>query len=288
VSLSYLSEFFINGFIAQALIEDLGEGDFTSQACISPDQQSGARLLVKQDCVLAGVNLAEKILLKVDPKAHLTIFIRDGKTVKAGDVAFEVRGNAQAILKSERLLLNCMQRMSGVATLTAEYVQAVAHTSAKILDTRKTTPNFRALEKWAVVIGGGKNHRYDLSDEIMIKDNHIDYCGVSVSEAITKVQEFLRKKETKKRIVVEVRDRKELEQVLSRAGEVDRVLIDNFSIADLKEAVSQCKKGSIKTEASGGVTLQTVTEIAETGVDFISVGALTHSYQNIDLSLKAI
>lgn len=282
--MEYLNEFAINRFITLALAEDIGEGDFSSQASISENAISKARLLVKDDGVIAGVNLAERILLKVQPDLEIRILLKDGSQVKKGDVVFEVHGNARAILAAERLLLNCMQRMSGIATKTFQLNQLIARTNAKLLDTRKTTPNFRMLEKWAVLIGGGTNHRFGLFDMIMLKDNHIDMAG-GISNALNKTFGFLAEKNLDLKVIVEARNIKEVEEVLEFDG-VYRILLDNMPPYILKQSV-ELIKGKIKTEASGGVDEKSIKEIAETGVDFISVGALTHSFKSLDLSLKA-
>lgn len=283
MSLAYLSEFGLNNFIRLALAEDVGEGDFSSEACIPEDKKARAVLLMKADGIVAGLNLAEKILLLLDPELQFKARTMDGKRAKKGDCLFEATGNARALLKGERLLLNCMQRMSGIATYTRSMVNLIAHTSAVLLDTRKTTPNFRIMEKWAVVIGGGRNHRYDLSEMIMLKDNHIDICG-SISSAIAQANAFREQKQQHIPIIVEARNLQEVEEILKTKG-ADRILLDNMSPRQVAEAVEvigeQCK-----TEASGGIDEELIVQYAEAGVDFISVGALTHSHGSLDMSMK--
>ena len=267
-----------------ALAEDVGEGDHSSLACIPKEAQSRAQLIIKDDCILAGVNIAERVFLKVDPSLKFNLNVRDGNAVKIGDIAFTVEGSSQSILKGERLALNCIQRMSGIASYTHYLNSLISHTDAKLLDTRKTTPNFRMMEKWAVVIGGGHNHRYNLADMIMLKDNHIDYAG-GISQAIEKTNEYITSKNLALKIEVEARDLNEVEQIL-QAGKVHRIMFDNFSIEDLVTGV-KLVQNKFETEASGGITEQTITKVAETGVDYISVGALTHSVISKDMSLKA-
>lgn len=285
MALEYLSELALNSFISLALAEDVGDGDHTTKSCIPIKDRSSAHLLVKEAGVLAGVNLAERIILRLDPSAQFDLKIKDGQDVNSGDIAFVLTANTQAILSGERLILNCMQRMSGIATKTKKYSELIKHTSAKLLDTRKTTPNFRMLEKWAVVIGGGQNHRFNLSDMLMIKDNHIDYAG-SISQAISSAKKYLDDKSLVKKIEVEARNIREVEEIISNEG-VYRILLDNMSIKQIKECLSIIP-AHIQTEASGNINEGTIVEYAETGVDYISVGALTHSIQSLDLSLKAI
>lgn len=275
----------IQPFIDNALAEDLGDGDHTSLATIPAGTQGKARLLVKDAGILAGVELAETIFATVDPQLKLQIFLNDGATVKPGDIAFEVSGDAQSILKAERLVLNTMQRMSGIATRTHHIVGLLKGTNAKVLDTRKTTPGMRYLEKWAVRIGGGYNHRFGLYDMILIKDNHVDYSG-GISNAINNTLQYLKDQNKKLQIEIEVRNLAELEDVLKTGG-VNRILLDNFRPAQLKEAVNIID-GRYMTEASGGITLDNIADYAATGVDYISVGALTHSVKSLDLSLKAV
>ena len=273
----------LDQFIIDALHEDVRDGDHTSLACIDPNETSKARLLVKDVGVIAGVELAEYIFKKVDPNMKFTTHIEDGKDIKYGDIVFEVECNSQALLKGERLVLNTMQRLSGISTLASRFAIEVEDLPVKILDTRKTTPLLRFLEKWAVRIGGCTNYRDGLYDWIMIKDNHIDASG-GISEAIKSVNKYLKSKDTAMGITVEVRNLVELHKVLNTGG-VTRIMLDNFELPILREAVATIGN-KYETEASGGVTLKTVRKIAETGVDYISVGALTHSAGSLDLSLK--
>ncbi len=273
----------IQEFIAGGLAEDVGSGDHTSNACIAPDSLSSAELLVKEPGVIAGVDLAEEVFRHVDSQAVFERSIEDGQDVKRGDKVFRVTCNTRALLKAERLVLNSMQRMSAVATLSSRYACEVEGMPVKILDTRKTTPRIRFLEKWAVRIGGCHNYRDGLYDWIMIKDNHVDACG-SLTAAINKVNEYLSEHKLNLGITVEVRNLVELYEVLE-VGQVTRIMLDNFEIALLKEAVA-IVNSRFETEASGGITLQTVRTYANTGVDYISVGALTHSSGSLDLSLK--
>ncbi len=275
----------LHQFIVDALYEDVHEGDHTSQACIPANARCKARLLVKGEGVIAGVTFAEAVFKHLDPTAKIDIRIQDGEDVKYGDEAFYVECNTQALLKGERLVLNTMQRLSGVATLSSRFAFEVENLSVKILDTRKTTPLMRFLEKWAVKVGGCDNYRTGLYDWIMIKDNHVDACG-SLTKAIDKVHEYLKSNNLDLGITVEVRNLVELEEVLNRGG-INRIMLDNFELPILAEAVAHVN-GRFETEASGGVTLQTVRKIAETGVNYISVGALTHSAGTMDLSLKVI
>ena len=278
--------FDIQQFVQQALYEDLHtQGDHSAMACIPPEAQGKARLLVKDSGILAGVALAQQIFHQVDPKLQIELLLHDGANIQKGDVAFLVVGNEQAILKSERLVLNCMQRMSGIATRTHQYVTAIAGTSARILDTRKTTPNFRYFEKWAVRIGGGTNHRFGLYDMIMIKDNHHDFCG-GIRAAILRTQQYISQNNLNIPIEIEVRNLDELQTVLDTGG-VTRIMFDNFTPDTMYKAVQMTNR-QYETEASGGINLQTVRTYAETGVDFISVGALTNGYPSLDLSLKAL
>ena len=276
----------IDKFIENALFEDLkNEGDHSTLASIPADITDKARLLVKDDGVLAGVELAEKIFKKVDENLEMEIFINDGESVKYGQEAFHVSGKSQSLLSAERLVLNCMQRMSGIATKTKLFTDLVEGTNAKILDTRKTTPGMRHLEKWAVRIGGGHNHRMGLYDMIMLKDNHVDFCG-GIKQAILKTNEYIAGKNLDIKIEIETRSLDEVQQVLD-VGKVNRIMLDNFSPDKIREALKMID-GQYETEASGGITLDTVRSYAETGVDYISVGALTHSYKSMDLSLKAL
>ena len=275
----------IEKFIDEALQEDVRDGDHTSLACIPADSRSKARLLVKDPGVIAGIELAEMIFKKVDPTATLDIKIKDGSDVFYGDEAFYVECNSQALLKAERLVLNTMQRMSGIATLSSRFAVEVEGTDVTILDTRKTTPLLRFLEKWAVVTGGCQNYRDGLYDWIMIKDNHIDACG-TITKAIKAVHSYFEQTGKKLGITVEVRNLVELHEVI-QVGGITRIMLDNFDLPILREAVATIDK-KFEAEASGGVTLRTVRAIAETGVDFISVGALTHSAGQLDLSLKVM
>lgn len=275
----------IDIIIANAIREDVGEGDYSSLACISEDAEGKAKLLVKDAGIIAGVDFARQVFEFVDTGLELDIKITDGSQVKHGDICFYVSGNSQSILKAERLVLNAMQRMSAIATKTNEFVKKLEGTGTKILDTRKTTPGIRALEKWAVKIGGGANHRFALYDMIMLKDNHIDFCG-GVGKAISKTQAYLKDQKLNLKIIVEARNLLEIEQIL-KAGGVYRILIDNFNYEDTRKAVEMIGDRCL-TESSGGITLETVREFAECGVDFVSSGALTHSVHNMDLSLKAV
>lgn len=278
----------VNKFIIDALYEDTQQiGDVSAMCCIPKNATGKAQLLVKEPGILAGVELSKQIFLQVNPQLSTQYFLTDGDSVKIGDVAFIVQGNKQSILTAERLVLNCMQRMSGIATLTHQYVSAIKGTNAKILDTRKTTPNFRYFEKWAVRIGGGTNHRFGLYDMIMIKDNHHDFCG-GIKIAIQKAQQFLQQKQLNIPIEIEVRNLEELNLVMQNGqGIVQRVMFDNFDVETTYKAV-KIVNSTFQTESSGGINLQTVKEYAQTGVNFISVGALTHSYKSLDLSLKAL
>ncbi len=271
--------------IRRALLEDVGDGDHTSLSTIPAGSRGAARLLVKQDGVLAGVELAEAICAHFDPLLRLRILIQDGAAVKAGDVAFTITGPARSILTVERTALNFMQRMSGIATHTRRFVNALEGTGCRVLDTRKTTPALRAIEKWAVRIGGGHNHRHGLYDMVMIKDNHVDFAG-GIPEAVRAAQRYLSDNALKLLIEVETRDLNEVRLALSVAG-VQRIMLDNFGLDDLRKAV-RLINGTCETEASGGITLANARSFAECGVDFISVGALTHSAGSLDLSLKAM
>lgn len=271
--------------ITNAIREDVGDGDHSSLACIPPDATGTAQLLVKDDGILAGVSFARRVFKHVDPDLKMTVKIPDGSFVRYGDVAFKVSGRSQSILKAERLVLNAMQRMSAIATKTRRYVEILADLKTQILDTRKTTPGIRALEKWAVRIGGGANHRFGLYEMIMLKDNHIDFAG-GIEQAILKTNKYLKVHNLKLKIEIETRNLDEVQEVL-RVGQVDRIMLDNFSFDDLRTAVGLID-GRFETEASGGITEKTLRQYAECGVDFISSGALTHSVSNMDLSLKAV
>lgn len=275
----------IDLIIANTIREDVGDGDHSSLACIPYDATGKARLLVKDEGILAGVAFAQKVFEFVDPGLEVDIRITDGSPVKYGDEAFYVSGNSQSILKAERLVLNAMQRMSAIATKTSKYVKLLEGTGTKILDTRKTTPGIRALEKWAVKIGGGENHRFALYDMIMLKDNHIDFCG-GITKAIQVTREYLKDNRLDLKIIVEARSLEEIEEILENQG-VYRILIDNFNYEDTRKAVALIGDKCL-TESSGGITLETVRAYAECGVDYISSGALTHSVHNMDLSLKAL
>ncbi|GHE23147.1 carboxylating nicotinate-nucleotide diphosphorylase [Sphingobacterium griseoflavum] len=271
-------------FVALALEEDVQGGDHTSLSTIAQDAQGEAQLLVKDSGILAGVAVAEAIFQLIDAELTVEVYGQDGAKVQPGDVAFRVQGSVHSILKAERLVLNVMQRMSGIATRTAEYTAKLSGTKAKVLDTRKTTPLLRFLEKEAVVIGGGANHRFGLYDMILIKDNHVDYAG-GISKAIEKAQGYRAEKKLDVAIEVEVRNMAELEEVLANE-KVDRVMFDNFTPDEVQTAVALVA-GRLITEASGGITLATIADYAAAGVDYISVGALTHSVKSLDLSLKA-
>lgn len=275
----------IDSIIDLAFKEDIGVGDHTSLSCVPEDAQGSAKLFIKDEGVLAGVQLAKRIFNRYDPDLKIDINILDGTIVKHGDIAFEVQGNSRSILATERLVLNFMQRMSGIATQTKSVVDLIQHTDAYLLDTRKTTPGIRALEKWAVTIGGGHNHRFGLYDMIMIKDNHIDYAG-GISKAIERANSYLKKNNLKLNIEIEVRNEEELNEVLS-VGQIDRIMLDNFSPELIKKVLPKIPN-RIETEASGGITLENIRAYAETGVNFISSGALTHSVSSLDMSLKAI
>jgi len=280
-----LDKTIIQSFIANALAEDVGDGDHTSLATIPAGTQGKAKLLVKDSGILAGVELALEIFDQVDPNLSVNVFLQDGAEIKPNDFVLEVEGDAQSILKAERLVLNCMQRMSGIATKTHQIVELLQGTNTKVLDTRKTTPGMRYLEKWAVKIGGGLNHRFGLFDMILIKDNHVDYSG-GIRQAIENTKSYLQKTNKKLAIEIEVRNLNELQQVLETGG-VDRILLDNFNFDDLRKAVSIID-GKYSTEASGGITIDNIRQYAQCGVDYISVGALTHSVKSLDLSLKAV
>jgi nicotinate-nucleotide pyrophosphorylase (carboxylating) len=274
----------IHEFIRISLAEDIGSGDHTSLSTIPAEAIDKARLLVKDEGILAGVELAVHIFAAVDSRLKVEVFIPDGAAVHKGDIALEVEGPARSILTAERLVLNCMQRMSGIATATWKLVQLLKGLNTKVIDTRKTSPGFRYFEKWAVRIGGGANHRFGLYDMILIKDNHVDYAG-GISKAIHAAQEYIAAKKLSLDIEIEVRNDQELDQALNTGG-IRRIMLDNFTPADLKNAIVKINK-RFETEASGGITAETIRAYAESGVDFISVGALTHSIRSLDLSLKA-
>lgn len=278
-------EAYLDAFIENGLREDVGDGDHTSLACIPANDRCHARLLVKDAGVIAGMEVAERIFKKVDPHSSFHAFVKDGDDVHYGQIAFEVACNTHALLKSERLVLNTMQRMSGIATQSNRFAFEVEDLPVRVLDTRKTTPLIRFLEKWAVQLGGCDNYRFGLYDWIMIKDNHIDECG-GVRQAIEKVEAYQKEKGLNLKITVEVRNLVELYEVME-TGKVDRILLDNFELPLLEEAVAIVNK-RFETEASGGITIHNIRKVAQTGVDFISAGALTHSAVSLDLSLKVV
>lgn len=282
---AYLPQADFTDFIRRAFQEDVRDGDHSTLAAVPERATRSARLLVKDEGVLAGVEAAKGIFHALDPGLELEILLQDGAQINHGDIGFRIRGNARAILTAERLVLNTVQRMSGIATMTRKVVEAVKGTGVEILDTRKTTPNFRAFEKWAVEIGGGKNHRFGLFDLIMLKDNHVDFAG-SITEAVKSTVAYLQKTGKTLRIEVETRNLKEVEEAL-RTEKVDIIMLDNMTPETMRAAVARID-GQCQTEASGGITLETVREVAECGVDFISLGALTHSALPLDLSLKAL
>ncbi|WP_194775505.1 carboxylating nicotinate-nucleotide diphosphorylase [Pararhodonellum marinum] len=281
---SYLSAEKINEFITRALQEDVGEGDHSTLASIPKDANGQAQLIIKESGIIAGLELAEMIFNRFDPDLSVELLMNDGDRVKEGNIGLRVKGRAASILTSERLVLNCLQRMSGIATKTARLTEMIAHTKARLMDTRKTTPNFRMMEKWAVVLGGGLNHRFALYDMVMLKDNHIDFAG-GISKAIQATLGYLKEKGLDLKIEVETRNLSEVRQVL-REGGIHVIMLDNMSYEDMRAAVKMID-GEYKTEASGGITEATISKVAECGVDFISVGALTHHVKSMDISLKA-
>jgi nicotinate-nucleotide pyrophosphorylase (carboxylating) len=281
---TYITASFLKQFITRALAEDIGDGDHSTLASIPAQATHKAKLLVKEDGVLAGVELAKNIFNEFDPSLTITEKIKDGASIAKGDIAFTVEGSARSILTTERLVLNCMQRMSGIATRTRNLSSLINGTKAVLLDTRKTTPNFRLLEKWAVLLGGGQNHRMGLYDMVMLKDNHIDMAG-GIEQAILRTKEYLRATNRNLKIEIETRTIEEVEEVI-KVGGVDIIMLDNMSVHQIQQCVWLIN-GRYKTEASGGITEETLHSIAECGVDFISVGALTHSVKSLDLSLKA-
>jgi nicotinate-nucleotide pyrophosphorylase (carboxylating) len=278
----FLSTDQLRAFISSALAEDIGSGDHSTMSTIPADQTGTAKLLVKSEGILAGVELAGIIFSQFDTRLQHKTFLKDGDRIKKGDIAFEVSGPVRSILTTERLVLNSMQRMSGIATRTSRFVELLQGTKTLLLDTRKTTPNFRAFEKWAVVIGGGMNHRFSLGDLIMLKDNHIDACG-GILPAISAARNYCSAHGLSLQIEVETRNLNEVQEAI--AGQPDIIMLDNMSVSDMKVAV-QMIAGRCQTEASGGITEATIREVAETGIDFISVGSLTHSVESLDLSLK--
>ena len=270
--------------IELAFAEDIGDGDHTTLCCIPEDAMGKSHLLIKEDGILAGVEMAKKVFAKFDPTMQVEVLINDGAHVKVGDIAMVVTGKVRSLLQTERLMLNIMQRMSGIATMTNKYVELLKGTKTRVLDTRKTTPGLRMLEKQAVKIGGGTNHRIGLFDMILLKDNHIDFAG-GIANAIDRCHNYLKEKNLDLKIEIEVRNFEELQQVLDKGG-VNRIMLDNFSVADTKKAVDIIA-GRYETESSGGITFDTIRGYAEQGVDFISVGALTHSVKGLDMSFKA-
>lgn len=267
-----------------AFAEDIGDGDHTTLCCIPEDAMGKSKLLVKEEGILAGVDMARKVFNKFDPTMTMQVFINDGAHVKPGDVAFVTSGRVRSLLQTERIMLNIMQRMSGIATMTHRYVERLEGTHTHVLDTRKTTPGMRILEKQAVKIGGGMNHRIGLFDMILLKDNHIDFAG-GIHNAISRCHEYLKQKSLDLKIEIEVRNFDELKQVLECGG-VDRIMLDNFTVPDTKKAV-ELIGGRFETESSGGITIDTIRDYALQGVDFVSVGALTHSVKGLDMSFKA-
>jgi len=267
-----------------AFAEDIGDGDHTTLCCIPDDAMGKSHLLIKEDGILAGVEVAKRVFARFDLTLHVDVLIKDGSEVKKGDIAMIVSGKIRSLLQTERLMLNIMQRMSGIATMTHRYVKRLEGTKTKVLDTRKTTPGMRMLEKQAVKIGGGVNHRIGLFDMILLKDNHVDFAG-GIKNAIGRCHKYLTEKSLDLKIEIEVRNFDEIRQVLDCGG-VDRIMLDNFSVEDTKKAVEMID-GKYETESSGGITFDTIRQYAECGVDFISVGALTHSVKGLDMSFKA-
>ncbi len=279
-----MNEKYLNQWLEIVIAEDLGDGDHTSLACIPQNFQGKAKLLVKQRGILAGIEIAKKIFHKIDNSLQIETFFSDGKEVNAGDIAFVVAGKEISILQAERLVLNIMQRMSGIATQTNEHIEKIKDLPTKIVDTRKTTPGMRFLEKEAVRIGGGENHRFGLFDMILIKDNHIDFAG-GIENALLRTKNYLQETGKTLKIEIEARNLNDVEKILSLGG-VNRIMLDNFSIENTRKAVKMINR-TYEVEASGGITLETIRSYAECGVDFISVGALTHQIKSLDLSLKA-
>lgn len=272
-------------FFKRAFAEDIGDGDHTTKACIPADAKGKSRLIIKEPGIVAGVNIAIELFRYFDPELKVTVFIKDGSEVKYGDVVFEVEGKVHSLLQTERLMLNIMQRMSGVATTTHKYVKALEGTGTRVLDTRKTTPGMRLLEKEAVALGGGCNHRIGLYDMILIKDNHVDFAG-GIENAIQRSKDYCMKNGKDLKIEIEVRSLEELGRVLKYGG-VDRIMLDNFDLPTTREAVKRID-GKYETESSGGITIDNLRDYAECGVDFISVGELTHSVKSLDISFKAV
>lgn len=273
-----------NRLIDLAFAEDIGDGDHTTLCCIPEDAMGKSHLLIKEDGILAGVEVAKRVFARFDPTLQVEVLIGDGSPVKKGDIAMVVSGKIRSLLQTERLMLNIMQRMSGIATMTHKYVERLKGTKTRVLDTRKTTPGMRMLEKQAVKIGGGVNHRIGLFDMILLKDNHVDFAG-GIKNAIERCHKYLEEKSLDLKIEIEVRNFDEIQQVLDCGG-VDRIMLDNFSVEDTKKAVKMID-GKYETESSGGITFDTIRQYAECGVDFISVGALTHSVKGLDMSFKA-
>jgi nicotinate-nucleotide pyrophosphorylase (carboxylating) len=280
----YLTEEAIQKFIQSAFAEDIGPGDYSSLSAIPEGTQGRAKLIIKDEGTLAGIEMAEKIFNAFDPRLKVERLLKDGDSVKFGDIGLIVSGPAASILSSERLVLNCMQRMSGIATLTHRLTQKIIHTKARLMDTRKTTPNFRLMEKWAVHIGGGVNHRFALYDMVMLKDNHVDFAG-GIRSAIEHTSEYLQKNKLSLKIEIVTRNLEEVREVIEVGG-VDYIMLDNMDYEMMKTAVAMID-GRFSTEASGGITEDTLEEVANCGVDFISMGALTHSVKSMDISLKA-
>ena len=274
----------IDDLIKLAFAEDIGDGDHTTLCCIPENAMGKSKLLIKEEGILAGVEMAQRIFKDFDPNLKMEIFVKDGTAVKPGDIAFTVEGKVRSLLQTERLMLNVMQRMSGIATVTNKYVKRLEGLHTRILDTRKTTPGLRMIEKAAVKIGGGVNHRIGLFDMILLKDNHIDFAG-GIEKAITRAKEYLKEKGKDLKIEIEVRNMDELEEVM-RIGGIDRIMLDNFTPELTRKAVKRIG-GKYETESSGGITFDTIRDYAECGVDFISVGALTHSVKGLDMSFKA-
>ncbi|EOZ92175.1 Quinolinate phosphoribosyltransferase [Indibacter alkaliphilus LW1] len=283
-NLPYLSKDAIREFINRALEEDVGPGDYSSLGALRKGQFGQAKLLIKEPGIIAGLELAKMIFEQYDAELKVNLLLNDGDAVQAGDLGLTVEGSAVSILSTERLVLNCMQRMSGIATKTNRLNQMIAHTKAKLMDTRKTTPNFRIMEKWAVVLGGGLNHRFALYDMVMLKDNHVDFAG-GISNAINNTRAFLKANQLNLKIEIETRNLEEVEQALATGG-ADFIMLDNMDYNMMREAV-KIVDGRVPLEASGGITEDTLKDVAECGVDFISVGALTHQVKSMDISLKA-
>lgn len=275
----------IDQLITLSFAEDIGDGDHTTLSCIPDTAMGKSRLIIKEEGILAGVEMAREIFHRFDPEMKMEVYINDGTHVKPGDIAFVVEGKVQSLLQTERLMLNVMQRMSGIATITGEYVKLLEGTKCRVLDTRKTTPGMRLMEKDAVRIGGGCNHRIGLFDMILLKDNHIDFAG-GIPQAVSRAQEYCKAKGKNLKIEVEVRNFDELNQVLALEG-VDRVMLDNFSVENTRKAV-ETVGGRLEVESSGGITFDTIRSYAECGVDYVSVGALTHSVKSLDMSFKAV